>query len=256
MRAVRPDPDLGHANTSMTINATAPWLLALYVAAADEQGAPPRATRARRRTISSGISVARHLHLPAGPSLRLITDMIGWTTRRTAEVEPDECLFLPFRKRARDRWRSGLRAGDGDERAERAPGRSSIPADKFVPRRSGASRSSSMRASSSSPDLQAQGDGRTVGRALRGRYGVTDPKLRLFRYGVQVNSLGLTEPQPENNVYRILFGMLGVTLSKKARACADVLPGTRRWALPASVGPAMVAAPTADRRLRDRHAGL
>src|SRR5204863_8347109 len=58
----------------------------------------------------------------------------------------------------------------------------------------------------------------------RDRYGVTDPKLRLFRYGVQVNSLGLTEQQPENNVYRVLFGMLGVTLSKNARARAVQLP--------------------------------
>ena len=78
------------------------------------------------------------------------------------------------------------------------------------------------------------------------RYGVTDPALRRFRYGVQVNSLGLTEQQPENNVYRILLSMLAVTLSKKARARA-VHPGLERGAWPAAaVGPAMVAPAPAD----------
>ena len=82
------------------------------------------------------------------------------------------------------------------------------------------------------------------------RYGVTDPKLRRFRYGVQVNSLGLTEQQPENNVYRILLSMLAVTLSKNARARAVQLPGLERGARPAApLGPAMVAPAPADRRL-------
>ena len=82
------------------------------------------------------------------------------------------------------------------------------------------------------------------------RYGITDPKQRLFRYGVQVNSLGLTEPQPENNVYRIFLEMLAVTLSKKARARAVQLAGLERSARPAAtVRPAMVAARAADPRL-------
>ncbi len=89
------------------------------------------------------------------------------------------------------------------------------------------------------------------------RYGVTNPKDRMFRYGVQVNSLGLTEPQPENNVYRILIEMLAVTLSKKARARAVQLPGLERGARPAAaLGPAVVAPDAADLRLRDRSAGV
>ena len=91
----------------------------------------------------------------------------------------------------------------------------------------------------------------------RERYGVTDAKQRLFRYGVQVNSLGLTEQQPENNVYRILIEMLAVTLSKNARARAVQLAGLERGARPAApVRPAMVAAHAADPRLRDRPARI
>ena len=82
------------------------------------------------------------------------------------------------------------------------------------------------------------------------RYGVTDPALRRFRYGVQVNSLGLTEQQPENNVYRILLSMLAVTLSKKARARAVQLPAwNEALGLPRALGPAMVAQAPADRGL-------
>ena len=84
-------------------------------------------------------------------------------------------------------------------------------------------------------------------RSVRTRYGVTDPKLRRFRYGVQVNSLGLTEQQPENNVYSILIEMLAVTLSKKARARAVQLPAwNEALGLPRPWGPAMVDADAAD----------
>ena len=91
----------------------------------------------------------------------------------------------------------------------------------------------------------------------RERYGVLDPKMRRFRYGVQVNSLGLTEAQPENNVQRIVLEMLGVTLSKDARARAVQLPGVERGARPAAtVGPAVVAAAAAGAGLRVRPAGV
>ena len=87
------------------------------------------------------------------------------------------------------------------------------------------------------------------------RYGVTDPKLRRFRYGMQVNSLGLTEEQPENNVQRIVLEMLGVTLSKDARARAIQLPcWNEAIGLPTPVGPAVVAPHAAGARLRDRPA--
>ena len=91
----------------------------------------------------------------------------------------------------------------------------------------------------------------------RERYGVEDPKMRRFRYGVQVNSLGLTEAQPENNVQRIVLEMLGVTLSKNARARAVQLPAwNEALGLPRPVGPAVVAAPAAGARLRVRPAGV
>ena len=91
----------------------------------------------------------------------------------------------------------------------------------------------------------------------RERYGVQDEKMRRFRYGVQVNSLGLTEAQPENNVQRIVLEMLGVTLSKNARARAVQLPGVERGARPAAaVGPAVVAAAAAGAGLRVRPAGV
>ncbi len=89
----------------------------------------------------------------------------------------------------------------------------------------------------------------------RDRYGVEDPTLRRFRYGVQVNSLGLTESQPENNIIRIVLEALGVTLSRDARCRALATPGLERGARPAAaLGPAMVAAHPADPRLRDRSA--
>jgi (2R)-ethylmalonyl-CoA mutase len=98
---------------------------------------------------------------------------------------------------------------------------------------------------------------RSLGRDLRNALWREDPKFRRFRYGVQVNSLGLTEQQPENNVYRILIEMLAVTLSKKARARAVQLAGLERGAGPAApLGPAMVDADAADHGLRDRPAGI
>ena len=93
-------------------------------------------------------------------------------------------------------------------------------------------------------------------RLARERYGVEDPRLRRFRYGVQVNSLGLTARQPENNAYRILLEMLAPTLSRDARARAVQLPAwNEALGLPARMGPAMVAPGPADPGVRDRPAG-
>ena len=120
--------------------------------------------------------------------------------------------------------------------------------------RSGASRSSSTPACASSPRSARCAPSRSSGtRSPRERYGVTDPKKRIFRYGVQVNSLGLTEQQPENNVHRILLEMLAVTLSQEGPRPRRAAAGLERGARPAApLGPAMVAAHAADPRLRDR----
>ena len=141
------------------------------------------------------------------------------------------------------RARRGARVGPGRPRTS-------------FPRSSGASRSSSTPASASSKRCARCGRSRGCGTASAlERYGVQDEKLRRFRYGVQVNSLGLTEAQPENNVQRIVLEMLGVTLSKDARARADPAAVLERGARPApALGPAVVAAHAAGARLRDRPA--
>lgn len=226
MRALFDEIPIAQMNTSMTINATAPWLLALYVAAADEQGAPRAALQGTTQNDLIKEYLSRGTYIfPPTPSLRLITDMIGWTTGELPKWNPMNVCSYHLQEAG---------AGPVEEAAfALATATSVLNALKDDP--------------SISPDQFHQGVGRisffvnagvkfiTEICKLRAmgelwdelctdRYGVTDPKQKLFRYGVQVNSLGLTEPQPENNVYRILFGMLGVTLSKKARARAVQLP--------------------------------
>jgi len=226
MRALFDQIPIAQMNTSMTINATAPWLLALYVAAADEQGAPRAALQGTTQNDLIKEYLSRGTYIfPPKPSLRLITDMIGWTTGELPKWNPMNVCSYHLQEAG---------AGPVEEAAfALATATSVLNALKDDP--------------SISPDQFHQGVGRIsffVNAGVKfiteicklramgelwdelctNRYGVTDPKQKLFRYGVQVNSLGLTEPQPENNVYRILFGMLGVTLSKKARARAVQLP--------------------------------
>ena len=226
MRALFDQIPIAQMNTSMTINATAPWLLALYVAAADEQGAPRAALQGTTQNDLIKEYLSRGTYIfPPKPSLRLITDMIGWTTGELPKWNPMNVCSYHLQEAG---------AGPVEEAAfALATATSVLNALKDDP--------------TISPDQFHQGVGRIsffVNAGVKfiteicklramgelwdelctNRYGVTDPKQKLFRYGVQVNSLGLTEPQPENNVYRILFGMLGVTLSKKARARAVQLP--------------------------------
>ncbi len=226
MRALFDQIPIAQMNTSMTINATAPWLLALYVAAADEQGAPRAALQGTTQNDLIKEYLSRGTYIfPPRPSLRLITDMIGWTTGALPKWNPMNVCSYHLQEAG---------AGPVEEAAFALATATSV-----------------LNALQNDPALDAATFQQAVGRIsffvnagvkfiteickLRAmgelwhdlctdRYGVTDPKLKLFRYGVQVNSLGLTEPQPENNVYRILFGMLGVTLSKKARARAVQLP--------------------------------
>ena len=227
MRTLFDEIPLGEMNTSMTINATAAWLLALYVALADEQGVRAQhAARHHAERHHQGVSLARHLCVSAGALDAADQGHDPVHDPRDAEMESDECLLLSpagggrdagagARLRARHRDR-GARHGEGVGR-----GRSPAPSARW----SGASRSSSMPGCASSPRSARCAPSPSCGTRSRAtRYGVTDPKQRLFRYGVQVNSLGLTEQQPENNVSRILIEMLAVTLSKNARARAVQLP--------------------------------
>ena len=213
-------------NTSMTINATAMWLLALYQVAAEEQGAPVAelAGTTQNDIIKEYLSRGTYV-FPPGPSLRLITDMVAYTVREMPRWNPinvcsyhlQEAGATPVQEIAYalstaiavlDAVRDSGQVDPAD--FGEVVGRISFFVNagvRFV------EEMCKMRAFAQLWD-----------ELTSTRYGVTDPKLRRFRYGVQVNSLGLTEAQPENNVQRIVLEMLGVTLSRDARARAVQLP--------------------------------
>jgi (2R)-ethylmalonyl-CoA mutase len=215
---------LGEMNTSMTINATAAWLLALYIAVADEQNVPREKLQGTTQNdiIKEYLSRGTYVFPPA-PSMRLIKDMILFTTRELPKWNPmNVCSYhlqeagatpvqeLAFALATAVAVLDMVKAAGGVNDFGEVVGRISFfvnASTRFV------AEMCKMRAFTELWD-----------EITRERYGVTDAKQRLFRYGVQVNSLGLTEQQPENNVYRILISMLAVTLSKKARARAVQLP--------------------------------
>ncbi|MDX2202886.1 MAG: protein meaA [Hyphomicrobiaceae bacterium] len=226
MRTLLEGIPLGEMNTSMTINATAAWLLALYVATADEQGTSRAALTGtiQNDIIKEYLSRGTYVFPPA-PSLRLIKDTILFTTGAMPKWNPTNvCSYhlqeagatpvqeLAFALATAQAVLDVVKAsGEVDpERFGVVVGRVSFFVNaglRFI------TEICKMRAFNELwEEITAQ------------RYGVTDAKHRMFRYGVQVNSLGLTEPQPENNVYRILLEMLAVTLSKNARARAVQLP--------------------------------
>ena len=260
MRALFEGIPLASMNTSMTINATAAWLLALYIAVADEQGAAHKDLQGTTQNDIIKEYLSRGTYVfPPGPSMRLTTDVIRLRDPGNAEMEPDERVFLPSAGGGRDADAGArLRARDCDRGARCGEGRGRRGRRGSSARWSAASRSSSMPACASSPNCARCAPLPSCGtRSRRRAIGVTDAKQRLFRYGVQVNSLGLTEQQPENNVYRILIEMLAVTLSKQTPRARRAAAGLERGARPAAaVGPAMVAAHAADPRLRDRPPGI
>ncbi|MBS0274888.1 MAG: protein meaA [Proteobacteria bacterium] len=226
MRALFEGIPLDKMNTSMTINAPAAWLLALYVAVADEQGAPRAALTGTTQNDIIKEYLARGTYIfPPKPALRLTTDTIAFTTAELPKWNPINLCSYHLQEAGADAVEEAafaLAAAISVLDACRARGailQSEFP--KAVGRISFFV-NSGVKFITEICKLRAMG--KVWDEIAKDRYGVTDPKLRLFRYGVQVNSLGLTEQQPENNVYRILFGMLGVTLSKNARARAVQLP--------------------------------
>ncbi|MGE3144253.1 MAG: methylmalonyl-CoA mutase family protein [Pseudorhodoplanes sp.] len=217
---------LAEMNTSMTINAPAAWLLSLYIAIADETGVPrEKLTGTTQNDIIKEYLSRGTYVFPPGPSMRLIKDTILFTTKEMPKWNPmNVCSYH-------------LQEAGATPVQELAYALATAIAILDMVRESG--------------EVPSEGMGEVVGRIsffvnagmrfvteickMRAfaemweeitaqRYKVSDPKQRLFRYGVQVNSLGLTEQQPENNVYRIFLEMLAVTLSKKARARAVQLP--------------------------------
>ncbi|KQO74323.1 protein meaA [Methylobacterium sp. Leaf88] len=226
MRTLFDQIPLQQMNTSMTINATAPWLLSLYLAVAEEQGAPFAGLQGTTQNdiIKEYLSRGTYVFPPA-PSLRLTKDVILFTTKEVPKWNPmNVCSYhlqeagatpvqeLSYALAIAIAVLDTVRDDPDFDEASFADVFSRISffvnaGMRFV------TEICKMRAFSELWDEIAQE-----------RYGITDPKKRIFRYGVQVNSLGLTEQQPENNVHRILIEMLAVTLSKRARARAVQLP--------------------------------
>ena len=224
MRTLFADIPLDQMNTSMTINATAPWLLALYIAAADEQGADISALQGTVQNDIIKEYLSRGTYIcPPKPSLRMITDIAAYTRAHLPKWNPmNVCSYhlqeagatpeqeLAFALATATAVLDDLKGKVPEEHFDQMVGRISF----FV--------NAGIRFVTEMCKMRAFVD--LWDEICRDRYGVSDPKMRRFRYGVQVNSLGLTEQQPENNVYRILIEMLAVTLSKKARARAVQLP--------------------------------
>ncbi|MEM9427303.1 MAG: protein meaA [Pseudomonadota bacterium] len=211
-------------NTSMTINATAPWLLALYIAEAERQGADVSQLQGTVQNDIIKEYLSRGTHIcPPKPSLRLITDVAAYTREHLPKWNPmNVCSYhlqeagatpeqeLAFALATAQAVLDDLTGKVAPEAFPEMVGRISFFVNagiRFV------TEMCKMRAFTELWDEICQT-----------RYSVEDPRFRRFRYGVQVNSLGLTEQQPENNVYRILLEMLAVTLSKNARARAVQLP--------------------------------
>ena len=226
MRVLFDKIPLDQMNTSMTINATAAWLLSLYIALADEQGIERSKLQGTTQNdiIKEYLSRGTHVFPPA-PSLRLISDMITYTYKELPKWNPvNICSYhlqevgakpvqeLAFALSTAVAYLDRVKEADvlSSDEFENVVGRISF----FV--NSGIKFITEMCKMRAFVDLWDE--------ITKERYGVQNPKNRRFRYGVQVNSLGLTEQQPENNVYRILIEMMAVVLSKDARARAVQLP--------------------------------
>jgi len=226
MRQLLEGIPLEQMNTSMTINATAMWLFALYVSVADEQGADRGALTGTTQNDIIKEYLSRGTYVfPPEPSMRLITDMIAWSVHNTPKWNPiNICSYH-------------LQEAGATPVQEVAFSLSTAVAVLDAVRDSGQVSAEEMAAVVARISFFVNAGVRFVeemckmrafvelwDEITRERYGITDEKARRFRYGVQVNSLGLSEAQPENNVQRIVLEMLAVTLSKNARARAVQLP--------------------------------
>ena len=217
---------LGEANTSMTINAPAMYLLALYVTVAQEQGADLRtlAGTTQNDIIKEYLSRGTHI-FPPGPSLRLTTDTIAWTVANTPQWNPvNICSYHLQEAGATPVQEVGFALATAVAVLDAVRESGQVAPERFadVVARISFFVNAGVRFIEEMAKMRALT--RLWDQITEERYGVSDPKARRLRYGVQVNSLGLTEAQPENNVQRIVLEMLGVTLSRDARARAVQLP--------------------------------
>ncbi len=224
MRALFDDIPLEEMNTSMTINATAPWLLSLYIAVAEEQGADVSKLQGTvqndiiKEYLSRGTYVC-----PPRPSLRMITDVAAYTREHLPKWNPMNVCSYHLQE-AGATPEQELAYALATAQAVLDDLKDKVPAEHFpdMVGRISFFVNAGIRFVTEMCKMRAFTE--LWDEICRDRYGVEDTKFRRFRYGVQVNSLGLTEQQPENNVYRILIEMLAVTLSKNARARAVQLP--------------------------------
>jgi (2R)-ethylmalonyl-CoA mutase len=226
MEALFDQIPLGQMNTSMTINATAPWLLALYVAAAERQGVDPAQLQGTTQNDVLKEYLSRGTYIfPPGPSVRLTTDLITYTVENIPKWNPTNICSYHLQEAGATPTQElayALSTAIAILDAVKASGQ--IPDERFpaVVGRISFFVNAGIRFVEETCKMRAFV--RMWDELVLERYGVQDDKLRRFRYGVQVNSLGLTESQPENNVQRIVLEMLAVTLSKNARARAIQLP--------------------------------
>ncbi|HEY8524227.1 MAG TPA: protein meaA [Acidimicrobiales bacterium] len=217
---------VGEMNTSMTINATAAWLLGLYVAHAERQGVASKQLRGTTQNDIVKEYLSRGTYIfPPLPSRRLIVDMVAfcsewipkWNPMNVCSYHLQEAGATPTQEIA-----YSLATAIGVLDAVRESGQ--VPEDRFPQVFASISFFVNAGIRFVEETCKMRAFTQMWDRIGRERYGVTDPKARRFRYGVQVNSLGLTEAQPENNVQRIVLEMLGVTLSRDARARSIQLP--------------------------------
>lgn len=224
MRTLFADIPLEQMNTSMTINATAPWLLALYVAMAEEQGADVKALQGtvQNDIVKEYLSRGTYV-LPPKPSMKLISDVAEYCYSEIPKWNPmNVCSYHLQEAGATPQQELAFALATATAVLDELQGK--VPAEDF-PRMVGRISffvNAGIRFVTEMCKMRAFVE--LWDEICRERYGVAEAKYRRFRYGVQVNSLGLTEQQPENNVYRILLEMLAVTLSKNARARAVQLP--------------------------------
>ncbi|MGI5366354.1 protein meaA [Streptomyces sp. A244] len=226
MRRLFQDIPLEQMNTSMTINATAMWLLALYQVVAEEQGADITKLQGTTQNDIVKEYLSRGTHVfPPGPSLRLTTDMIAYTVSHIPKWNPiNICSYHLQEAGATPVQEIAYAMSTAIAVLDAVRDSGQVPQERMgdVVARISFFVNAGVRFVEEMCKMRAFG--RIWDRITRERYGIENPKQRRFRYGVQVNSLGLTEAQPENNVQRIVLEMLAVTLSKDARARAVQLP--------------------------------
>ena len=226
MRALFDGIPLDKMNTSMTINAPAAWMLSLYIATAEAQGV----ARAKLQGTTQNDIIKEYLSrgtyiFPPEPSLRLTADTIGFTYRDVPKWNPmNVCSYHLQEAGATPMQELAFSLANAIAVLDAVQARGQVPEADFpqVVGRISFFVNAGIRFVTEICKMRAFAE--LWDEIARTRYGVADAKQRLFRYGVQVNSLGLTEQQPENNVYRILLEMLAVVLSKNARARSVQLP--------------------------------